>query len=77
MTAKSNKIKFSEEFMAIRRDEQALWDVQSPLRREKNEKTSVLEVSKECQINLRFFQTDIFELSLFQMRNLLMRKLRA
>ena len=44
MTAKSNKIKFSEEFMAIRRDEQALWEVQSPLRREKNEKTSVLEV---------------------------------
>ena len=38
MTTKSNKIELSEEFMAIWRDEQTLWHVMTPLRRDKNEK---------------------------------------
>ena len=38
MSAKSNKIEFSEEFMVMWREEQTLWDVMSPLYRDKNEK---------------------------------------
>ena len=38
MTVKSNKTKSREKFMAIRRDEQTLWHVMTPLRRDKNEK---------------------------------------
>ena len=38
MTTKSNKIELSEEFMAMWRDEQTLWHVMTPLRRDKNEK---------------------------------------
>ena len=38
MSAKSNKIEFSEEFMAMWREEQTLWDVMFPLYPDKNEK---------------------------------------
>ena len=38
MSAKSNKIELSEEFMVMWREEQTLWDVMSPLYRDKNEK---------------------------------------
>ena len=37
-SAKSIKIELSEEFMAMWRDEQTLWDVMSPLYGDKNEK---------------------------------------
>ena len=38
MSAKSNKIDLSEEFMAMWREEQTLWDVMFPLYPDKNEK---------------------------------------
>ena len=38
MSAKSNKIELSEEFMAMWREEQFLWDVMFPLYPDKNEK---------------------------------------
>ena len=38
MSAKSSKIELSEEFMAMLREEQTLWDVMSPLYRNKTEK---------------------------------------
>ena len=37
MSAKSNKIELSEEFMAMLREEQTLWDVMFPLYPDKNE----------------------------------------
>ena len=43
MSAKSNKIKLSEEFIAMWREEQTLWDVMSPLYRDKNEKDKSLK----------------------------------
>ena len=43
MSAKSNKIELSEEFMAMWKDEQTLWDVISPLRRDKNKKDKSLK----------------------------------
>ena len=43
MSAKSNKIELSEEFMATRREEQTHWDVISPLHRNKNEKKQKFE----------------------------------
>ena len=55
MTAKSNKIKVNEEFMAIRRDEQTLWDVQSPLRREKNEKNKRFRSLKRMSDKFEIF----------------------
>ena len=36
MSAKSNKIELSEEFMAMWREEQTLWDVMFPLYPDKN-----------------------------------------
>ena len=56
MSAKSNKIELSKEFMAMWREAQTLWDVMFPLYVCKKTK-----VCKECLINFRFFQTDIFE----------------
>ena len=53
MLTKSNKIELSEEFMAMWREEQNLGNVMFPLYPDKNE--------KECQINFRFFQANIFE----------------
>ena len=38
MLAKSNKIELNEEFMAMWREEQTLWDVMFPLYTDKNEK---------------------------------------
>ena len=38
MSAKSNKIELSEDFMAMWREEHTLWDVMFPLYPEKNEK---------------------------------------
>ena len=58
MSAKSNKIELSEEFMAKWREEQTLWDVMFPLYPDKNEKDKSL---KRIQISFRFFQTNIFE----------------
>ena len=43
MSAKSNKIKLSEELIAMWREEQTLWDVMSPLIRDKNEKDKSLK----------------------------------
>ena len=43
MSAKSNKIKLSEELIAMWREEQTLWDVMSPLHRDKNEKDKSLK----------------------------------
>ena len=43
MLAKSNKIELSEEFMAMWREEQTLWDVRFPLYPEKNEKGKSLK----------------------------------
>ena len=58
MSAKSNKIELSEEFMAMWRDEQTLWDVISPQCRDKNEKYKSL---KRMPDKFQIFQTDIFE----------------
>ena len=51
MSAKSNKIEFSEEFMAMWREEQTLWDVMFPLYSYKNEKGKTLKrMSEKFQI---------------------------
>ena len=42
MSAKSNKIELSKEFMAMWREKQTLWDVMFPLYPEKNEKDKSL-----------------------------------
>ena len=47
MSAKSNKIEFSEEFMVMWREQQALWDVMSPLYRDKNEKGKSFRSSQQ------------------------------
>ena len=41
MLAKSNKIELSEEFMAMWKEEQTLWDVMLPLYQDKMKKTKV------------------------------------
>ena len=41
MPAKSNKIEHSEEFMVMWREQEILWDVMSPLHRDKNEKYTI------------------------------------
>ena len=41
MSAKSNKIQLSQEFMAIWRKEQTLWDIMFPLHPRKMKKTKV------------------------------------
>ena len=43
MSTKSNKIELSEEFMAMWREEQTLWDVMFPLYPDKNEKDKSLK----------------------------------
>ena len=43
MSAKSKKIELIEEFIAMWREEQSLWDVLPPLFRERNEKDKKLE----------------------------------
>ena len=46
-----NKIELNEEFMAIRREEQTLWDVMFPMYRGKNEKDKSLKrISDKFQI---------------------------
>ena len=51
MSAKSNKIELSEEFMAKWREEQTLWDVMFPLYPDKNEKDKSLKrMSSKFQI---------------------------
>ena len=51
MSAKSNKIELSEEFMAKWREEQTLWDVMFPLYLDKNEKDKSLKrMSSKFQI---------------------------
>ena len=51
MSAKSNKIELSEEFIIMWRDEQTLWDAMSPLHRDKNEKDKSLKrMSDKFQI---------------------------
>ena len=51
MSAKSNKIDLREEFMAMRREEQTLWDVMFPLYPDKNEKDKILKrMSDKFQI---------------------------
>ena len=58
MLAKSNKIELSEEFMATWREDRPSGMSCSHCIQTKMKKTKVW---KECQINFRFFQTDIFE----------------
>ena len=58
MSAKSNKIELSEEFMAMWREEQTLWDVMFPLHPDKNEKDKSL---KRMSDKFQIFQTDIFK----------------
>ena len=43
MSTKWNKMELSEEFMAMWREEQALWDVMFPLYSDKNEKDKSLK----------------------------------
>ena len=43
MSAKSNKIKLSEKFIAIWREEQTLWDFMFPFYPDKNEKDKSLK----------------------------------
>ena len=51
MSAKSNKIELSEEFMAMWREEQTLWDVMFPLYPDKNKKDkSYKRMSDKLQI---------------------------
>ena len=51
MSTKSNKIELSEEFMAMWREEQTLWDVMFPLYPDKNEKDKSLKrISDKFQI---------------------------
>ena len=51
MSTKSNKIELSEEFMAMWREEQTLWDVMFPLYPDKNEKDKSLKrMSDKFQI---------------------------
>ena len=51
MSAKLNKIDLSEEFMAMWREEQTLWDVMFPLYPDKNEKDKSLKrMSDKFQI---------------------------
>ena len=51
MSAKSNKIELSEEFMAMWREEKTLWDVIFPLRPDKNEKDNSLKrMPDKCQV---------------------------
>ena len=51
MSAKSNKIELSEEFMAMWREEKTLWDVIFPLYPDKNEKDKSLKrMSDKFQI---------------------------
>ena len=51
MSAKSNKIELSEQFMAIWKEEQTLWDVMLPLYPDKNEKDKSLKrMSDKFQI---------------------------
>ena len=51
MSAKSNKIELSEEFMAMWKEEQNLWDVMFPLYSDLNEKDKSLKrMSDKFQI---------------------------
>ena len=51
MSAKSNKIKLSEGSIPMKREEQSLWDIMSPLYRDKNEKDkSLKKISDKFQI---------------------------
>ena len=59
MSAKSKKIELNEEFRAMWREKEGLWDIMPPFYRDKNEKGESLK--RICQINFRFFQTDNFE----------------
>ena len=43
MWTKLKKIELSEEFIAMRREKQSLWDAMSPLYRHKNKKDKSLE----------------------------------
>ena len=58
MSAKSKKIELNEEFIAMWREEQSLWDVMSPFYQAKNEKDKSL---KRMSDKFQIFQTDIFE----------------
>ena len=67
MSAKSNKIDLSEEFMTMWREEQTLWDVMFPLYTDKNEKDKSLKrMSNKFQILSLIFSNNV----LFQMQNL-------
>ena len=59
MSAKPSKIELSEEFKAIWKEEQTLWDVMSPSRyRDKYEKDKSLEILPD---KFQIFSDDIFE----------------
>ena len=47
MLTKSNEIELREEFMAVWREEQTLWDVMFPLYPDKNEKDKSLKIMSD------------------------------
>ena len=57
MSAKSNKIELSKEFMVMRREGHTLWDVMSPLYRDKNEKDNSFRASyRRCSAKKMFLE---------------------
>ena len=51
MSAKSNKIELSEEFIVMWREEQTLWDVMSPSYGDKNERDkSFRSIHRRCSL---------------------------
>ena len=60
MNPKLSRFEHNEEFIAMLREEQRLWDVMSPLKRDDNENDKSLKTMSD---DFRFFQTDIFEYS--------------
>ena len=65
MLAKSKKVELNEEFITMWREEQSLWDVMSPLYRDRNEKDKSLKrMSDKFQISGMIFSNTV----LFQMR---------
>ena len=57
MSAKSNKIELSGEFMVMWREEQTLWDVMSPSYRDKNEKVKSFRSSHwRCSLKKVFLE---------------------
>ena len=63
MSAKSKKFEFKDEFIAMWREEQSLWDVMSPLYRDKNEEDKSLKrMSNEFEFSdMMLSNTTLFQ----------------